>query len=138
MYDKLVVETIQKARDNGVSWERIGRALGVSRQAATERYHKGRGGGGDGGGECPLPGSGHGEVEPPLWQQQGPRVRTGAMNAVKKGRGPPGRADLQEITAGDPGQPCAEPSNRPAELTPSHWTPFRDCRTPHRGSWWEV
>jgi hypothetical protein len=40
MYDKLVIETIQRARDNYVSWERIGMALGVSRQAATERYAK--------------------------------------------------------------------------------------------------
>lgn len=40
MYDNLLVETIQKARDNAVSWERIGEALGVSRQAATQRYQK--------------------------------------------------------------------------------------------------
>ncbi len=38
MYDQLVIETIQKARDANVSWTRIGEALGVSRQAATERY----------------------------------------------------------------------------------------------------
>ena len=46
MYDQLVIDTIQKARDNNVSWTRIGEALGVSRQAATERYkphmHSGR------------------------------------------------------------------------------------------------
>lgn len=40
MYDSLLVETIQKARDANVSWARIGMALGVSRQAATERYLK--------------------------------------------------------------------------------------------------
>ena len=40
MYDILLVQTIQKARDNEISWERIGMALGVSRQAATQRYQK--------------------------------------------------------------------------------------------------
>lgn len=38
MYDQLLIDTIQKARDAQVSWTRIGEALGVSRQAATERY----------------------------------------------------------------------------------------------------
>lgn len=40
MYDQLVIETIQKARDNGYSWGAIGTALNVTRQAARERYAK--------------------------------------------------------------------------------------------------
>ena len=39
-YDRLVVDAIQKARDIGISWGQIGRALGVSRQAAQQRYGK--------------------------------------------------------------------------------------------------
>jgi hypothetical protein len=38
MYDKLLVDSIQKARDHHVSWARIGASLGVTRQAVTERY----------------------------------------------------------------------------------------------------
>jgi len=38
MYDKLMVDTVQAARLAGVSWERIGDVLGVSRQAAQQRY----------------------------------------------------------------------------------------------------
>jgi hypothetical protein len=37
-YDSLLIDAIQKARDSYISWERIGDALGVSRQAATQRY----------------------------------------------------------------------------------------------------
>ncbi len=55
MYDALMVETIQQARKHGISWERIGEALGVSRQAATQRYAK------------------HMEAAPPL--KTGPRKR---------------------------------------------------------------
>ena len=40
MYDHLVIECVQKARDHGVPWDAIGESLGVSRQAATERYKK--------------------------------------------------------------------------------------------------
>lgn len=39
-FDELLIDTIQKARDTGYSWKRIGEALGVTRQAATERYAK--------------------------------------------------------------------------------------------------
>lgn len=39
-YDHLVIESVQAARDAGYSWGRIGDALGVSRQAARERYMK--------------------------------------------------------------------------------------------------
>ena len=38
MYDTLMIDTIQAARYGGVSWERIGEALGVTRQAAQQRY----------------------------------------------------------------------------------------------------
>lgn len=37
-YDELLIAAIQKARDSFISWERIGDALGVSRQAAAQRY----------------------------------------------------------------------------------------------------
>ena len=40
VYDNLLVETIQKARDLGVSWEAIGAAMGVTHQAARQRYIK--------------------------------------------------------------------------------------------------
>jgi len=33
---------VQLARDRGLSWTEIGQALGVSRQAAWERFAKGR------------------------------------------------------------------------------------------------
>jgi hypothetical protein len=38
MYDQLMIDTIQAARWGGISWDRIGEALGVSRQAAQQRY----------------------------------------------------------------------------------------------------
>ena len=37
-YDELLIQLIEKARNNGVSWQRIGESLGVTRQAATQRY----------------------------------------------------------------------------------------------------
>jgi hypothetical protein len=40
MYDQLLVNAIQTARSNGMSWDIIGEALGVSRQAASQRYAK--------------------------------------------------------------------------------------------------
>ncbi len=40
MYDNLLIKTIQKARDLGVSWEAIGAAMGVTHQAARQRYHR--------------------------------------------------------------------------------------------------
>lgn len=40
MYDQLVIEAVQAARDAGFSWQSIGQALCVSRQAARERYGK--------------------------------------------------------------------------------------------------
>jgi hypothetical protein len=39
-YDELLVTAIQKARDCHLSWERIGDALGVTRQAAAQRYSR--------------------------------------------------------------------------------------------------
>jgi hypothetical protein len=40
IYDQLVIDAIQKARDFGVSWYQIAEALGVTRQAAQQRYGK--------------------------------------------------------------------------------------------------
>jgi hypothetical protein len=36
--DKLTRESVKRARDAGHSWTQIGHALGVSKQAAWERY----------------------------------------------------------------------------------------------------
>jgi len=39
-YDALVLECVQVARDGGCTWEEIGTALGVTHQAARQRYAK--------------------------------------------------------------------------------------------------
>jgi uncharacterized NAD(P)/FAD-binding protein YdhS len=36
--DKLIRESVQRAREAGHSWTQIGQALGVSKQTAWERY----------------------------------------------------------------------------------------------------
>ena len=36
--ERLTAEWVVKARDAGASWEQIGHALGVSRQAAQQRF----------------------------------------------------------------------------------------------------
>lgn len=38
--DRYLTYAVKRARRNGVSWERIARALGVTRQSATEKYAK--------------------------------------------------------------------------------------------------
>ena len=38
LYSELMTATVQKARLAGISWERIAEALGVSRQAAQQRF----------------------------------------------------------------------------------------------------
>ena len=37
-----LADWVQLARDRGLSWTEIGQALGVSRQAAWERFSKGK------------------------------------------------------------------------------------------------
>ncbi|HEY7703571.1 MAG TPA: hypothetical protein VID03_01935 [Acidimicrobiia bacterium] len=39
--EKLLYQSVQKARESGHSWAEIGRAMGVSRQAAWERFSRG-------------------------------------------------------------------------------------------------
>jgi hypothetical protein len=36
--ERLTADWVQKARDAGASWQQIGDALGVTRQAAQQRY----------------------------------------------------------------------------------------------------
>ena len=36
--DGLIVKAVKGARRNGISWYKIGPALGITRQAATERF----------------------------------------------------------------------------------------------------
>lgn len=36
--DGAIYDTVQKARREGKTWEQIGRSLGVSKQAAQQRY----------------------------------------------------------------------------------------------------
>jgi hypothetical protein len=36
--DKLIRQTVADARDTGCSWSEIGRALGISKQSAWERF----------------------------------------------------------------------------------------------------
>jgi hypothetical protein len=38
--EKMLVKAVKDARRRGVSWYKIGPALGVSRQAAMEKYKK--------------------------------------------------------------------------------------------------
>jgi len=38
MLDRQLRDSVAQARKQGVSWEQIGKALGVSRQAAWERF----------------------------------------------------------------------------------------------------
>ena len=38
--DRTELETVRKARHEGISWTEIATALGVSRQAAWERWHE--------------------------------------------------------------------------------------------------
>jgi hypothetical protein len=39
-YDALIVAAVKEARRQGYSWPQIGRALGVSHQAAMSRFKK--------------------------------------------------------------------------------------------------
>lgn len=38
--EDMIVKAVKEARRRGISWYKIGPALGVSRQAAEERYKK--------------------------------------------------------------------------------------------------
>jgi len=40
--DQFLHEWVQMLHDRGASWQRIGLTLGVSRQAAWERFHRGK------------------------------------------------------------------------------------------------